>query len=272
MIGPGAGAAPRAGAAARPRAAVAAAKALLTYIDAHGLVAGDSLPVEREMLESMGVARSTLREALRLLETQGIIAIRAGRGGGPTVGVVGPDDHVSSTTMLLQSMKVRVASVLESRVAIEPEIAATAALARDQAQLDELAAAVATMETALTDPVAYRRGYDRFHQILGEATGNPVLLMTAATFRRIWETMHPEIVADRESASATARAHRNLYEAVLAQDPDAARSASRRHLTGYQAWVGEHRPEWLQRRVEWIVGLPGAAPPDGSCQPPDGSC
>ena len=229
-----------------------AARALLDYIDERGLEAGDSLPVEREMLESMGVARSTLREALRLLETQGIVSIRAGRGGGPTVGVVGPDDHVSSTTMLLQFMRVRFESVIDSRVAIEPEIAATAALARTQTQLDELGASVAAMETSLSDPIAFAHGYNGFHKTLGEATRNPVLLMTGATFRRIWETLHPEIVAYRESALGTARAHRNLFEAVRVQDPEAARSASRRHLVDYQDWVARNRSEWLRRRVEWI--------------------
>ena len=231
---------------------MAAAKALLDFIDEQGLAAGDSLPIERDMLESMGVARSTLREALRLLEAQGIVNIRAGRGGGPTVGVVGPDDHVSSTTMLLQSMKVRFASVLDSRVAIEPEIAAAASQARNDAQNGELGACVAAMEAAIGDPPEFRRQYDRLHKLLGEATHNPVLLMTATTFRRIWERLHPEITADPHEALATVRAHRNLCEAVSARDPIAARAASLRHLTQYREWVGEHRPEWLERRVEWI--------------------
>lgn len=233
---------------------MAVAKALLDFIDEQGLAAGDSLPVERDMLESMGVARSTLREALRLLETQGIVDIRAGRGGGPTVGVVGPDDHVSSTTMLLQSMKVRFGSVLDSRVAIEPEIAAAAALARDDAQVEALAASADAMLVALGDPAEFRRQYDRLHQVLGEATHNPVLLMTATTFRRIWETLHPEITADLAEARGTARAHRNLCDAVRDRDPLAARAASLRHLTLYRAWVSEHRPQWLERRVEWIAG------------------
>jgi len=230
-----------------------AARALLDYIDERGLAPGESLPVERDMLESMGIARSTLREALRLLETQGIVDIRAGRGGGPTVGVVGPDDHVSSTTMLLQFMKVRFGSVIESRVAIEPEIAATAALARTEAQLDEMSGIVTAMEGSLSVHDAFAHGYNGFHKTLGEATGNPVLVMTGATFRRIWETLHPEIVADRESALGTVRAHRNLLEAVRARNPEAARAASRRHLVEYRNWVAENRPEWLERRVSWIV-------------------
>jgi DNA-binding FadR family transcriptional regulator len=236
---------------------VAAAKALLDFIDAQGLTAGDSLPVERDMLESMGVARSTLREALRLLESQGIVAIRAGRGGGPTVGIVGPDDHVSSMTMLLQFMKVRFASVMDSRLAIEPEIAAAAALARSGAQLDALAGVVSAMGAVITDSrdaaMPFQQLYNRFHETLGEATRNPVLLMTGATFRRIWETLHPEIVADPAAALGTVRSHRNLLTAIREEDPDAARAASRRHLTRYRAWVTENRPEWFERRVEWVV-------------------
>jgi DNA-binding FadR family transcriptional regulator len=255
-----------------PRAAVAVAKALLDYIDEQGLAAGDSLPIEREMLEWLGVARSTLREALRLLEAQGVITIRAGRGGGPAVGEVGPDDHVSSTTMLLQAMKVRFGSVIDARVSIEPEIAAGAALARSQAQVDDLAAAVADMYAAQSDSLEFQPAYNRFHKTVGEATHNPVLLMTGATFRRIWETLHPEIAVGAAEAGATARAHRSLFEAIRDRDPGAARTASRRHLELYRAWVAEHRPEWLERRVEWIVdprdeSTPGRARGPGTSRP-----
>jgi DNA-binding FadR family transcriptional regulator len=236
-----------------PRASVAAAKALLDYIDAEGLEPGDSLPVERDMLEWLGVARSTLREALRLLETQGIVDIRAGRGGGPTVGVVGPDDHVSSSTMLLQFMRVRFDAVLDARVSIEPEIAAAAATARGPVELADLDRASAGMLATPADPATFQREYNRFHQVLGEATHNPLLVMTGATFRRVWESMHSELVAGPRAVADTARAHRVLFEAVRDRDPAAAHAASRRHLTGYREWVTAHRPEWLERRVEWIV-------------------
>ncbi|GAA0615296.1 FadR/GntR family transcriptional regulator [Sporichthya brevicatena] len=236
----------------RPRVAVSTAKALLDYIDTNHLQPGDSLPIERDMIEWLGVARTTLREALRLLEAQGVLEIRRGRGGGPVVGNVGPEDYASSTTMLLQFMKVRFGVVMDARIAIEPEIAAAAAEHRKPEQVRALAAAVKDMKAATTKLSNFQDPYDRFHVLLGECSQNPLLFMTGLTFRRIWSNLHPENAAnDSATAAAVVRAHQRLLTAVEKQDAEAARRTSRRHLTQYRSWVNENLPEWFDRRVEW---------------------
>ena len=78
------------------------------------LVAGDALPPEKDMLIAYGVGRDTLREALRVLELQGVIVLRPGRGGGPVV--ARPDSrHLASTlALLMQFGQTPFASILET--------------------------------------------------------------------------------------------------------------------------------------------------------------
>src|SRR5207248_107530 len=68
-----------------PKTSEVIARDLAARIAEGGLAPGSRLPVERVMLESLGVGRTTLREALRLLETRGVLTIRAGPKGGPVV-------------------------------------------------------------------------------------------------------------------------------------------------------------------------------------------
>ncbi len=69
----------------KPKTAETVARRVVQTIVSGGLTAGDKLPREAEMVEHCGVGRETLREALRLLETQGLITLRRGPGGGPVV-------------------------------------------------------------------------------------------------------------------------------------------------------------------------------------------
>src|SRR3954463_16835351 len=68
-----------------PKACEVIARDLANYIVDNNLPEGAKLPVEKDMLETLGVGRTTLREALRLLETRGVLVIRAGPKGGPVV-------------------------------------------------------------------------------------------------------------------------------------------------------------------------------------------
>ncbi|HNI35288.1 MAG TPA: GntR family transcriptional regulator, partial [Microthrixaceae bacterium] len=84
------------------------------------LAEGERLPVEDDLVEQFGVARSTLREALRVLESQGLITIRRGRGGGPVV--THPDLAPISMALAvsLQLQGTTVADLDEARRLIEP--------------------------------------------------------------------------------------------------------------------------------------------------------
>jgi DNA-binding FadR family transcriptional regulator len=236
------------------------ARALLDHIVENDLQPGDALPNERDAIAWLGVSRGSLREALRLLEAQGVIAVRPGSGGGPVVRDADPELFAGTTTLTMQFLRVPFGEILDARVAFEPQVAAEAARRRDDLQAAGLAACVDQMQAAIGDPAAFHPAYDRFHRLLAESTHNRVLLLSGLTFRRIWAPIHAEVVYGPESLTRTVAAHRQLARAVRDRVPEAAGAASRRHLAAYRKHLESHQPELLSRRVRWATDSHGGTP------------
>ena len=127
---------------------------------------GSPLPAEREMLEDYGVARGTLREALRFLEIQGVITIKTGPGGGPVVGEPGSRHVASVIAMMLQLERAPFRAVLEARTTLEPAMAAQAALRISAEELEKLHASVKRMRAHLDDLDFFLHENEAFHDII----------------------------------------------------------------------------------------------------------
>ncbi|HEY1973630.1 MAG TPA: FCD domain-containing protein [Pseudonocardia sp.] len=234
------------------------ARALLDHIVDSDLQPGDALPNERDALAWLGVSRGSLREGLRLLEIQGVIAIRPGPGGGPVVRDADPEMYASTSTLLMQFMRVPFGEVLDARIVFEPQVADAAARHRTAEQAGALMVGVSGMDAAVRDsdnsPDDFQLAYDGFHRVLAESTHNRVLLLTGLTFRKIWDPIHAEVSYGLEALRRTVAAHRQLARAVADQDPDGARVASHRHLVEYRDYLREHQSALLDRRVAWATG------------------
>src|SRR3978361_2537680 len=102
---------------------------------------GTPLPPERDLVVQTRMSRTTVREALRILEVQGLIRIKAGRAGGAFVQHPGEDSVADSLELLIRGRQIRLASVHETREAIEPSCARLAALNPIPADLRRLEAA-----------------------------------------------------------------------------------------------------------------------------------
>ena len=233
------------------------ARALLDHIVEADLQPGDPLPNERDAIAWLSVSRGSLREGLRLLEAQGVITVRPGPGGGPVVRDADPEMFGSTSTLLMQFMRVPFREVLDARIAFEPQVADEAARQRTEPQADELLASVDAMRAAVGDHERFQGAYDGFHRLLATSTNNRVLLLSGLTFRKIWEPIHAEADYGSKQLPRTVSAHRQLATAVRDRDPDAARAASRRHLTEYRSHLQAHQPELLDRRVTWATNSRG---------------
>ena len=105
------------------------------------LAAGDKLPAERDLKEMLQTSRSTLREALRVLEQKGLIEIRLGVGGGSVVKAVSADQVTESLDLLIRSQKVSLKHLAEFREGVEGDVVAIAAqraVEADHIRLDTL--------------------------------------------------------------------------------------------------------------------------------------
>lgn len=147
---------------------------------------GDSLGHEPDLVERFGVSRPSLREALRILEAEGLITVVRGVRGG--VIVHAPDQRMTAraAALLLQARNVSLADVFEARNLLEPVAARSIATARGRkAAVKELRALVRDQENAIEDPDAFGVANAAFHQRLVSLGGNQTLSVVAEMLNEI---------------------------------------------------------------------------------------
>lgn len=199
---------------------------------------GDRLPPERELVATLGVGRSSVREALRVLEVMGLI--RTGTGSGPNSGaiiVATPRGGLAALLRLqVAAQAIPIPDVVATRLLLEQWVAGT--LAADRSH--DLAEARATLD-ALDDPDLTAQQFlaldARFHLGLADACGNVVVASAMAGLRTAIESYvqaGAARIADWDAAAVRLRReHRELLEAIDAGDADRARSLVHDHIAGY---------------------------------------
>jgi DNA-binding FadR family transcriptional regulator len=200
---------------------------------------GTPLPPERELVVQTRMSRTTVREALRILEVQGLIRIKAGRAGGAFVQQPGNEFVANSLELLIRGRQIRLASVHETREAIEPSCARLAALHRTGADLgrleeaNESLAAIGTLDQFLQANVDW-------HVAVATAGHNEILTgIMIALSRAIYTTTNTEGFVNDEIRAATVRAHRSVTRAIKDRDAEAAVRRMNRHVATYAAAVLE---------------------------------
>jgi GntR family transcriptional repressor for pyruvate dehydrogenase complex len=205
---------------------------LLRMIRQGDLADGARIPGERELSELAGVSRTSVREALRDLELQGLISRRPGRGT-----VVTSRDHAVLGSDLLGTMEPServLREVMDLRAVIEPPIAERAAARARPAEITELSLLVEEAERQQTSPVpATERLVEldvAFHVAIARLTHNPMLV-------RLLEVANEWMAPSRSAGLQTSRrlqrsvaAHRLVLGAIEDRDPARAHLAMARHL------------------------------------------
>jgi len=204
---------------------------------------GDRLTPERELAAQLGVGRSSVREAMRVLEVLGVV--RTGTGSGPTAGAV-----IVTTPRggLAAFLRLQVAAsgfplidVVRTRVVLECDVADR--LARTGADLVDVHKILDAMDADDLDRSDFLALDARFHQALAEASGNAVVTAMMAGLRTSIEGYTRTGAARLDDWSATAdrlrREHRRIVEAVASGDSAVAREVVRDHITGYYTQVAE---------------------------------
>jgi GntR family transcriptional repressor for pyruvate dehydrogenase complex len=147
---------------------------------------GDSLGHEPELIERFGVSRPSLREALRILEAEGLITVVRGVLGG--VVVHRPDHRLTARTaaLVLQARNVSLADVFDARTIIEPAAVRLVASARGRrASAGRLRALIAEQEAVIDDPGAFGLANARFHRELVAMAGNQTLTIVAEMLNEV---------------------------------------------------------------------------------------
>ena len=218
-----------------PKAAALVASKIRSAIVTGELAPGDDLPVERDLISRYGVSRPTLREALRILETERLLEVTRGERGGARI--IGPSLALASHAvgMVLQAQGTTLADVQEARQIFEPPAARLVALRRSEHTIAALRAAYDDEATCERSGLALAAM--RFHEILIDASGNKTLSAFLHVLHDIHEG-HARAIerAGRNEAGFRARVlaiHDQLIRHVENGDGDAAERLWR----DYWTWI-----------------------------------
>ncbi|HSS08593.1 MAG TPA: FCD domain-containing protein [Acidimicrobiales bacterium] len=216
-------------------------------IVAQGLRVGDRLPLEAEMVEQYQVSRASLREALRLLEVQGLIRLKPGPGGGPVVGSVEAANLARTASLYFHLGASTYGQLFETQVLLEPIAAQLAAQHPDR----RAAMKPFTHPDAPSTESDYRHQTTDFHEAVYKLAANPVLVLVTSAVTHIVSdhviaTMDP--VALRPSILDE---HVAMARAIAAGQPQKARHLMAAHFQAQHDFYREHWPARLLELIEW---------------------
>jgi GntR family transcriptional regulator, transcriptional repressor for pyruvate dehydrogenase complex len=216
---------------------------------------GDSLGHEPDLVERFGVSRPSLREALRILEAEGLISVVRGVRGG--VVVHEPNERMTARTasLVLQARNVSLADVYEARSLLEPLAVRVLASSRShRSAARQLAQLVEAQAAAIDDPEGFSAANARFHEQLVELAGNQTLTIIAEMLNEILARAVAAVSrtgAPSDSVATRRRGIRSLERLVaLIDEGDAA--AAEEHWAAHLAVVGR---VILGQRATMVVDL-----------------
>ncbi len=152
---------------------------------------GDRLPPERELVEHFQASRISIREALKSLETSGLLAIKPGSGA--FVAEINSKPISESLSSILRIQKTSIDKITEARIILEPGIAKLAAARMTPEELAALEQNIKETSMALKSYSPAPEQNIRFHSLIAEATHNPVIISTLNPIFDVLKEMNLEI-------------------------------------------------------------------------------
>ncbi len=210
-----------------------------TYAD------GDFLPKQDDLMEKFGVSAPSIREALRVLETEGLVTVQRGNIGGAVVHAPSADKVAYMAGLVLQHQCVPVRDIVITLQRLDPACAAQCAElgSRRRTVVPLLRANLRESKQALPDASLYAPAARRFHEIMVTNCGSPTLSLMVGTLESLWSG-HVERHTSRlgripartttlEARQASWEEHRDLLELINRGDAEGAAGLAHKHLTSH---------------------------------------
>lgn len=196
------------------------------------LKAGDRMPSERQMAQQLGVSRSTVREALQVLEHTGFVEIL--QGSGTYIKEIGKQALTDPLQALIQGSDQRYREVYEFRTAIETWAVGLAAQRMDASDQSRLGRIIDEMRACRTEKKTMDQLDTKFHLAIAQACHNGIYYHVAKTIlhliTQVTRISHTELFLSEKDQIGLLKDHTAIYHAIEDRDPEKARNLMRRHL------------------------------------------
>jgi DNA-binding FadR family transcriptional regulator len=214
-----------------PKTSDVLASELRKQILGGALAPGKSLPAERELVIQTGLSRGSVREALRILEAEGLVKTRPGRQGGSVARQPGDESLAKYINLFVHGRGISLLSLLQTREAVEPSLAALAARNHTAEELQELVAVTERVEAAYDDTPMYLAENVNWHCAIAAASHNELLrAFMIAISSMIYKASAIENFATDDVRKTVIKAHRRILDAIEAKDDETARRRMAVHL------------------------------------------
>jgi GntR family transcriptional repressor for pyruvate dehydrogenase complex len=215
------------------------------------LKAGSKLPPERDLASSFGVARSSLRQALKVLEIMGVISQRVGDG--TYVNAAASSILSEPMEFLILLDGISTSELMEARLIVEPELAAHAAERALPSDIAEIRLELRNMEASASDLPRFITHDLAFHQSIFRASGNRVCtLMFSIVHELLGKLM--TVTSRLVNPEHTLKLHKRIYTAIAKGDVAMARRRMQEHLRDAQHLLTENAAEEAKSRLSARIG------------------
>jgi GntR family transcriptional repressor for pyruvate dehydrogenase complex len=234
------------------KASEVVARDIVNFITEGGYSVGDMLPREQVMQEQFQVGRGSLREALRLLEVQGLISIKPGVAGGPVVGQAQPAALGRTLSLFFRMSKATYDDVSDALLILAPLMARRAARNPDRERVERmLSESLILGECKTSTTTESVKSAADFHRVLSELNGNPILgLLTSA----LGDLFNEHVVTMSDASGILPHCrhdHREIADAVISRDSDTAAQLSVDHMKRLIDFHREQAPIMFSQLVQW---------------------
>ncbi len=222
----------------QPRVAEIVASKLRDDILSGRLRAGDILPTQENLYSEFGVSPPALREAIHLLETDGLIAVRRGNVGGAVVQLPSAERTAHMIGMVLQTRAATPADVSGALLHLEPICAGMCAAREDRRTevVPYLQGEIDLQAARFEDAAQYVRNARRFHEALVARCGNEPMILLIGSLELIWSSHESSVwgdgdeAMDRKTMRAALRDHQRLLDAIAEGNSARATKLAADHL------------------------------------------
>jgi DNA-binding FadR family transcriptional regulator len=232
----------------QPRLADMVASILRDRIVNGDIADGAMLPKQDELLQEFRVSRPSLREALRILETEGLLTVRRGNVGGAVVQVPHAESAAYMFGLVLQSRNVTLQDLADAIRHIEPAAAVLCAQRedRDSTVVSGLRAILSESTEAVDDGVRFTELSRRFHEEFVSQCGNDTLILLVGSLERMWSAQEHQWAQRAQRAGAYPQhravrdvlaAHKRILSAIEQGNPDRVARIVREHLRESQRFA-----------------------------------
>jgi len=210
---------------------------LKSWINDKRLRPGDRLPQEKELIDRFGMSKGTIREALKALETQGLVKLKTGPGGGAFVADVTTERAMSLLTNYFFFQNLTIRNIYELRIELEPQMAVSLVGHLKSADLDRLKQAAVIYSSPLgNQPEVRQQWLDEFvfHEVMADLCTNPVLSFMCSYLISLLKNLavvehqhgqpHLDLLEKERYYQLT------LYDALRREDAEEVRLVLRRHM------------------------------------------